>query len=213
MSLGILGGTFNPVHLAHLRVAEEVREGLGLERVLFVAAADPPHKRRDIAPFEHRLEMLGLATAANPAFEICDLEGRREGASYTLDTLRELGARHPHRRLWFILGSDAFELLDTWHRPAELFALASFAVVARPAHDGRPLGELLPAKLGNHFRPTRLGLEHSSGQEIRLVPTTPLAISASDLRARVARGASLRYLVPDGVADYIQKHGLYREGT
>ena len=213
MSLGILGGTFNPVHLAHLRIAEEVREALGLESVLFVPAGDPPHKRAIIAPFEQRLEMLEIATAPNPAFEVSDLEGRREGRSYTLHTLRELGARHPDRRLWFIIGSDAFELLEGWHRPEELFALASFAVVGRPGKAARPLEALLPATLARDFEPTPLGLEHRSGQEIREVAVTPLAVSASDLRRRVARGASLRYLVPDAVIDYIQKHGLYREET
>ncbi len=213
MSLGILGGTFNPVHLAHLRIAEEVREALGLESVLFVPTGDPPHKRAPIAPFEQRLEMLEIATAPNPAFEVSDLEGRRKGRSYTLHTLRELDARHPDRRLWFIIGSDAFELLEGWHRPEELFALASFAVVGRPGKAPRPLEALLPATLARDFQPTQLGLEHRSGQEIREVAVSPLAVSASDLRRRVARGASLRYLVPDAVIDYIRKHGLYREET
>lgn len=213
MSLGILGGTFNPIHLAHLRVAEEAREALALERVLFIPSADPPHKTRGLAPASHRLAMARLATASNPAFEVQDLELRRPGPSYTVDTLRELRAAHPGRRLWFVIGADAFAELETWHRPDELLALASLAVIPRPGSAERPLADLLPPQLRKGLRATPSGLEHPSGQEVRAVPVSALAISATDLRWRVARGASIRYLVPDSVADYIEKHGLYQEDS
>ena len=209
MSLGVLGGTFNPIHLAHLRVAEEVREALGLERVLFVPSADPPHKAAGLTAAHHRLEMTQLATVSNPCFEVADVELRRSGPSYTVDTLRELAALHSGRRLWFILGSDTFEELDSWHRPELLFDCASFAVVQRPGHGGQPLAALLSPRLARNFRPTPLGLEHESGQEVRSVPVLPLAISATDIRRRIARGASVRYLVPDPVIDYIEKNRLY----
>jgi nicotinate-nucleotide adenylyltransferase len=191
VSLGILGGTFDPIHLAHLRIAEEAREALGLERVLFVPAADPPWKRA-VAPFAHRLEMVRLAVAANPAFEACDLEGGRPGPSYTVETLEELRSRSPDEPLWFIVGADAFAEIDRWHHAARLFELAAFAVVERLGSEGA-------------------GPPRPPGARVRRVQVPLLDISASDLRGRVARGASLRYLVPDTVIDYIDKHHLYRE--
>ncbi len=188
--IGILGGTFDPIHLAHLRSAEEAREALALERVLFVPAAEPPWKRGRAAPFADRLEMVRLALAPNPAFEACEIEGERPGPSYTVDTLRELARRLPGRRLWFILGADAFAEIGSWHRASELYGLAGFCVVARPGFE-----VAAPAP----------------GCEVRVLRGTLLEISASDVRARAARRASLRYLVPDAVIDYIDKHHLYRE--
>jgi nicotinate-nucleotide adenylyltransferase len=155
--------------------------------------------------------MTRLATSSNPAFEVLDLELRRPGPSYTVDTLRELRAAHPGQRLWFLIGADAFAELETWHRPGELLELASLAVLPRPGSAERPLASLLPEHLRQPLRATRAGLEHPSGEEIRGVAVSALAISASDLRRRVACGASIRYLVPDSVADYIEKHGLYQE--
>ena len=212
MTLGVFGGTFNPVHFAHLRVAEEVREGLGLTRVLWVPAADPPHKRGDVAPAKHRLEMVRLATATNPCFEVLDLELAREGPSYTVDTLRELQKRHPDAHLWFVIGTDAIEEIDTWSRPDEVFEIASVAVVSRPGRPRVPLEAHLPRRLAAPFREGPSGLEHRSGHELRLVPVSSLEISASDVRRRVERGASIRYLVPEPVIEYIDKHHLYREG-
>jgi nicotinate-nucleotide adenylyltransferase len=211
VNLGVFGGTFNPVHVAHLRVAEEVRETLALPRILWIPAADPPHKRESIAPATHRLEMVRLATAANPCFEVDDLELRRDGPSYTVDTLRALGARHREARLWLVLGADAVEEVGTWHQPEALFELANVAVVTRPGEREAPLERRLPQRLMADFRPGPQGLEHPSGHEVREIPVSQLAISASDLRQRIARGASIRYLVPEPVIDYIQKHRLYRE--
>jgi nicotinate-nucleotide adenylyltransferase len=191
VSLGILGGTFDPIHLAHLRIAEEVREALALARVLFVPAADPPWKRA-AASFADRLEMVRLAVAAHPAFEASDLEGGRPGPSYTVETLEELQRRLPDQRLWFIVGADAFAEIDRWHHAERLFELAAFAVVERPGCEG-------------------VGVAVPPGAEVRRVRVPLLEISASDLRRRVARGASLRYLAPDAVIDYIEKHHLYEE--
>lgn len=210
MNVGVLGGTFNPIHLAHLRLAEEMREALALARVILVPAGDPPLKRRGVAPASLRLEMVRRAVASNPALEVDDLEVRRQGPSYTVDTLAELGRRLPGARLWFLVGADTLRDLESWHEPERLFALASFAVAARP---GQPAGlrELLPASLARPFSDGPQGLVHPSGHELRAVPFTPLAISASDIRRRVARGASLRYLVPDEVIEFIGKHHLYQE--
>ncbi len=210
MNLGVLGGTFNPIHLAHLRLAEEMRESLALERVLLVPAGDPPLKHRGIAPAAQRLEMVRRASATNPALETCDLEVRRAGPSYSVDTLAELRARMPSTALWFIVGADTLPDLEKWHDPERLFSLAHFAVATRPGHP-QSLRELLPAALAHAFRDGPRGLVHTSGNEVRAIPFTPLAISASDIRRRVARGASIRYLVPDEVLEYVRKHQLYRE--
>ncbi|MEE8558679.1 MAG: nicotinate-nucleotide adenylyltransferase [Myxococcota bacterium] len=211
MTLGVFGGTFNPVHFAHLRVAEEVREALGLARILWVPAADPPHKRGDTAPVRHRLEMVRIATATNPCFEVLDLELRRRGPSYTVDTLRELLERYPGAHLWFVIGTDAIEEIESWSRPDEVFEIASMAVVSRPGRPRVPLETLLPRRLAAPFRVGPNGLEHQSGHELRLVPVSSLEISASDVRRRVERGASIRYLIPEPVIEYIDKHQLYRE--
>lgn len=211
MNLGVFGGTFNPVHVAHLRVAEEVQEALELERVLWIPAADPPHKRESLAPAIDRLEMVRLATASNPRFEVLDLELQREGPSYTVDTLRELRKTYAQARLWLVLGADALEEIGTWHEPEALFELANVAVVPRPGGKGGPLEERLPARLLAPFSTGPLGIEHTSGHEVREVPVSALDISGSDLRCRIARGGSIRYLVPDAVIQYIQKHRLYRE--
>ncbi len=209
MSLGVLGGTFNPIHLAHLRLGEAVREALSLERVLFMPAGDPPLKSRDIAPAAQRLELCKLATAKNPGFEVSDLELSRAGPSYTVDTLAELAGRHPDEPLWFILGADALAELASWRRAEALFEHASFAVVARPGFAEDP-AELLPASLAADFHAGPRGWVHASGSLLRRVEFAPLEISASDVRRRIARGASVRYLVPDEVIEYIEKHRMYR---
>jgi nicotinate-nucleotide adenylyltransferase len=207
VNCGVFGGTFNPVHLAHLCLAEAAREALGLSRVCFVPAAVPPLKHRGLAAASERLEMVRLATASNAAFEALDLELERPGPSYSVDTLRELQGRAP---LWFLIGSDALRELDLWHRPDELLGLASLGVVCRPGSEG-PLLELLPERFRGQFREGERGLEHESGREVRAIPFSALEISASEIRARRASGRSIRYLVPDAVLDYIEKHGLYRE--
>jgi nicotinate-nucleotide adenylyltransferase len=211
VTLGVLGGTFDPIHLAHLRIAVEVREALRLDRVLLVPSADPPHREPPHAPAEHRLEMARLAAATDPTLEVSDLELRRSGPSYTVDTLAELAAARPGVELWFVIGSDAFAELDTWHEPERLFELANFAVVERPGVRVRGLAELLPARFVPFLRGTPRGLAHASGHEVRVVSVPGLDISATDIRRRIVGGASIRYLVPEPVREYIEKHGLYRE--
>ena len=217
MNLGILGGTFNPIHTAHLRLAEEAAELLGLDRVLFVPSANPPLKRSGVAPAPDRLEMVRIATADNPRFEVLDLELRRAGPSYTVDTLLELTERYPGTRLWFLIGIDAIVELDQWYQSERLFELASFAVATRPGDSGLEpfdaggLLAKLPEKIARSFRKAPAGLEHASGNEMRVIPFTPLYISSTDIRRRVRDGQSIRYLVPDAVDEYIRKHHLFEE--
>jgi nicotinate-nucleotide adenylyltransferase len=219
--IGVLGGSFDPIHLAHLRLAEQARETLELEQVIFVPAGRSPLKDETRAGAAERLAMARLATASNPHFGVDALELERAGPSYTYDTLGALRERHPGKRLWFLLGSDVLAEFDAWYRGAELFELASFAVAGRgPATPGRgdagELLDLLPASLRSAFEaePTDVGevagLRHRSGERLVQLPFAPLDISATDVRQRVARRASVRYLVPDAVLEYIEKAELYR---
>ena len=205
LRVGILGGTFDPVHYGHLVVAEQVREALGLDRVLFVPAALPPHKLDEVvAPAADRAAMVELAIAGNPAFAMSEIELAREGPSYTVDTLAELADEAARqgvaRDLYFILSVEALDGIRGWREPARLLALARLAVVPRPGAplpDATQLAALLP------------GGAASAGR-VECVETVPLAHSASDVRGRSARGRSIRYLVPPAVEAYIRDHRLYR---
>lgn len=203
-SLGVLGGTFDPIHVAHLALGQEAAESLGLERVLFVPAGSPPHKPGvPVTPGADRLAMVELAIAGNDRFAASRIELDREGPSYTLDTLQALASGRPSEGvagvddLTLILSADAFMGLPSWHEARRVLELARLAVAPR---DGYP--EAGPEFLSMHFP----GLAHRvvflDGPRIRL--------SASGLRDRAAAGRSLRYLVPDAVAAYIGDHGLYR---
>jgi nicotinate-nucleotide adenylyltransferase len=212
MRVGILGGSFNPVHIGHLRVAEEVREGLTLDRILFVPASLPPHKvGRNLAAPEHRLAMVRLAVRGNRYFTASDLELARPGRSYSVDTLRSLQQAHPSWELFFILGVDAFAEIDTWKEYETLFHLADFVVVSRPGFPAENLLAILPVAAREHFwyAADRSTLHHRSGHRVRLRTVTALDISATAIRERVARGESIRYLVPDAVERYIRTHNLY----
>lgn len=214
MRLGVFGGTFNPVHLAHLRCAEEAREALRLERVLFVPAANPPHKgAAGVAGAVHRLAMLRLAVRGNRAFRVSPLEVERGGRSYSVDTLRQLRARLPgSTRLVFLLGVDQFREIATWRGYRDLFSLAEFGVMTRPPHVIAAPRALIPVAARGEFcyGPDRTTLRHRSGNTITFLTVTALDISASAIRERLARGESVRYLVPPAVERYIDRHGLYR---
>lgn len=212
--LGVFGGTFNPIHLGHLRAAEEVAEALALARVLFVPSAHPPHKRAGdaIAPAEQRLAWVRLAIAGNPRFEVDPLEVERGGPSYLVETLRALGARHGRGRLVFILGRDAFEDMADWREPRELLALADFAVMTRPPVREGSLAEWLPAPLAGDLVLAADGrsAEHRrAGTRVRLVEITALDVSASDIRSRLREGRSVRYLLPDAVREAVAASGVY----
>jgi len=209
--LGILGGTFDPVHFGHLRLAEEAAEILGLERVRWIPAGLPWHRNAPLASADHRREMVRLAIARNPRFELDDAEIRQSSPSYTVETLarlrRELGATRP---LVVLLGSDAFGGLESWHRWREVFALAHIFVAQRPGHALDPAGP--PPALAAEWR-KRAGtidaLAAKPGGSIVTHATTALDISASAIRAQLAARRSPRYLLPAAVLDYIAAHRLY----
>jgi len=209
--LGILGGTFDPVHFGHLRLAEEAHEALDLDGVLWVPAGKPAHRNPPRATAAHRLEMLRLAIAGNARFAVDTLEIDSNKPSYTVPTLERLRVLYGPRPLVLILGSDAFMGLPTWHRWEELFALAHIAVATRP---GTELNvEQMPPALAAEFQPRLSSLP----ADLRAAPAgcivpfsmTPLSISASLIRARQAVGLSPRYLIPDPVREYIDREHLY----
>jgi nicotinate-nucleotide adenylyltransferase len=206
--IGLFGGTFNPVHVAHLRAAEEVREAATLDRVEFVLSSVPPHKASaGLESAQHRLRMLELAVAGNPAFAVNRSELDREGRSYSIDTIRAAGERDPDAALTFIVGADAFNDIESWKEFASIFALCDVCVLSRPG----AVAERPPLAIENLFcydSSTRMYL-HRSGHALRFLPITPLMISASDIRQRRAAGSSVRYLVPDAVDAYMRDHGLY----
>ena len=202
MRVGVLGGTFDPVHLAHLVVAEQCREQARLDQVWFIPAARPPHKLdRSVTSFSQRVEMLQLAIAGHPAFRVDELEKERPGVSYTADTLAQLRQVHPDAEFFFILGSDCLPDLVHWHEPRRVIALAGLLIVNRP---GWPVWaeEKLRSELG-------LPPEMPLRQQVVEVPT--IDFSSSDLRRRAGEGRSLRYLVPRAVECYIETHRLYRD--
>jgi nicotinate-nucleotide adenylyltransferase len=197
MRLGLFGGTFDPIHVGHLILAEQCREACGLDRVWFVVAGEPPHKRGDRTPLGHRLEMVRIAIAGHPAFEASDLEGRRPGPHYSVDTLTAVRHERPGDELFFLVGADSVVDLPTWRDPAGIARLATIVVVNRPGID-----EIDPDTLPD-FGP--------EAKPIQLVTIPPIGIASSDLRRRRAEGKSVRYMVPRGVEAYIDANGLYRE--
>ncbi len=206
--IGIFGGTFNPVHLAHLRSAEEVREAQELDRIVFIPSASPPHKQT-VAPAAHRLAMVRLAVAGNPHFQVSTIEIVRRGRSYSVDTLRALRARMPHASFAFIMGADAFREIDTWKEYASIFELADLIVTSRPPRRDLALQRALPVAVRAHFCYRSGYLEHRTGNRILFQSVSDLDISASSIRQRLSRGLSIRYLVPAAVERYITRHGLY----
>lgn len=201
-AIGIIGGTFDPIHIGHLAIAEEAREVLALERVLFVPTGLPVHKPgRPISPAEHRAAMVAVAIADNPAFALSRAEVDRPGPSYAVDTLEgltaEVRAAGDRPDLVFILSSEAYAGLPTWRDPARILELCRLAVLPRAG--SAPVDPVAMARL-------------VPGADLRtIVLDGPLlAVSGSRIRARVAAGRSIRYLVPDAVIAYIGDHGLYR---
>jgi nicotinate-nucleotide adenylyltransferase len=213
--VGVFGGTFDPIHLGHLRAAEEVAETLALERVVFVPSAGPPHKARGgadrLAPAALRLAWVRAAVADNPRFAVDALEVERGGLSYSVDTLRALGARLAPERPVFLIGCDAFAEIGSWREPAALFALAHFAVIARPPARPGSLADWLPAALRGDFELREGGRSacHRSGSWLRLVEIAALDVSASEIRARVRSGRSVRYLLPEVVRRAVLESGVY----
>lgn len=210
-TIAIFGGTFDPIHLAHLRAGQEVAEALGLEQVLFMPCAQPPHHKMVGATVEHRLEMVRLAVQDNPRFAASDLEARRGGKSLTVLTLQEMTQLHPGASLFFLIGADAFFSLHSWHQPHKLLELADFVVMERP---GAPRSDILAymrRHLGPDYAPKDGGwVRGPSGHGALRLTTRLLDISSTDIKQRVSQGLSITYLVPPAVEDYIIGMNLYR---
>jgi nicotinate-nucleotide adenylyltransferase len=190
--IGVMGGTFDPIHHGHLVAASEVARSFNLDQVIFVPTGDSWQKRH-VTPSEHRYLMTVVATASNPRFTTSRVDIDRGGQTYTIDTLRDIHARHPDAELFFITGADAVAQIVGWHDSEELWTLAHFVAVTRPGH------ELDVSLLPDH--------------RISLLEVPALAISSTDCRSRVSRGYPVWYLVPDGVVQYIAKHQLYRSAV
>jgi nicotinate-nucleotide adenylyltransferase len=190
--LGILGGTFNPIHIAHLSIAEQVGEARDLEKVLFVPAHIPPHKDSpDIAPAEDRYHMTVLATESNPRFEVSRIELDRSGTSFTKDTLRELLELYPDSKLFYIIGSDAVAEFSTWRQPELVVKLAKLLIVKRSGFD--------LTRLDESFR-----------KNAEIVAVSESDVSSTEIRERIRRGLSIANLVPPKVEEYIREKGLYQ---
>lgn len=188
--VGIMGGTFDPIHHGHLVAASEVATLYGLDEVIFVPTGEPWQKsERRVSPAEHRYLMAVIATASNPRFWVSRVDIDRPGPTYTIDTIRDIAQQRPGAELFFITGADALSQILSWKQAQEALRLARFVGVTRPGYD--------------------LSAEHLPRDSVRLLDVPAMAISSSDCRARVVEGRPVWYLVPDGVVQYINKHRLY----
>jgi len=201
MRVGVIGGTFDPIHTGHLIIAEGARDALDLQRVIFVPAGQPPHKRSSrISPAEHRLEMVRLAIAGNGYFTASRVDIDREGPSYTVDTIRLLhDAWGSDVRIYFLIGGDSLAELPTWYQPQRLLEICQVVAVPRPGYelDLESLDVEIPG----------------AAERIQMLSMPLVDLSATEIRDRVRDRRSIRYLVPDAVERYIYRHRLYRERT
>lgn len=192
MNLGIFGGTFDPPHLGHLIVAASVQEQLALEIVLFVPVSLAPHKPDGtFASSSHRLKMVQLAVNGNPRFRVSDVEVRRGGTSYTIDTLHTLRSLYPADKLFLIIGTDNLQIFRSWKEPEEVLKASSVVVINRHGFD-------------------RSATENEIANRVRFIQVPAVEISGTDIRERIRTGRSVRYLVPDSVRAYIEENHLYR---
>ncbi len=216
MKIGVFGGTFNPIHFGHLRAAEESREALGLDRVLFIPAGNPPLKADNIADAGKRYAMARIATEGNRFFEVLDIECGSHGKSYTVETLEKLASRYGDAELYFMLGIDAFLDIPNWCRPGQLTSMTDFIIFSRPGQvfaglraspylDASP-DALAPLDSGRSDRAT---VNLKSGRKAVLMSIMPFAISSTDIRTRLREGRSAKYLLPEQVESFIISNGLY----
>lgn len=198
MRIGLLGGTFDPPHIGHLILGEYAVDALKLTRLLYIPAADPPHKRgAPKTPAAQRTAMLQAAIADNPRFELSRIDLDREGPHYSLETVQIAQAQYPEAELYFVMGGDSLRDLLSWHRPADLIRFCRLAVMRRPGADAYP--EMHEAALP--------GL----AQRVIMIDAPRLEISSTEIGRRLTAGQSVRYLVPDAVLAYIREHELYRK--
>ena len=216
MKIGLMGGSFDPVHAGHLRAAEEISERLELDEVVFIPTLVSPHKSSEtMATPSHRLNMLNLSVKRNPRFKVSDMELRREPPSYTIDTLRALKQSSPENGYYFIMGCELFAEIDTWKDFTELFSYSSFVVLRRPGYEIADSASPVPLALENDFRYSYgdRGMDvfaHKSSNELFFVDIAGIRVSSTEVRELARRGSSLRYLVPHEVEGYIAGNGLYQ---
>lgn len=219
MRIGLLGGTFNPIHNGHLQIAREVDQKLHLDSILFIPSGAPPHKPDEKIPAAgHRLAMARLALHDFPRFSVSDIEVKRPGKSYSIQTIADLKALHPSDSLFFIIGMDAFYDLPTWKEAGRLLTLCHFVVVSRPGHpfsripDFAPLRGIDPAPLAALDRRERdlYTFPVAPGAAIHFMTTTPSPLSASAIRKQIAAGKVAKNLLPEPVESYIIKNNLYQ---
>ncbi len=218
MKLGIFGGTFNPVHFGHLRAAEEAKERIGLDKVIFIPSGNPPIKTEDLIEPSHRYTMTRLATDSNVSFVVSDIELRGSEKSYTVNTLQQLVEIYPDDELFFILGIDAFLDIPNWWQPERLISMVDFVLMTRPGFDFVDVAEspyiFTPPSL-SHL-PVRVRTQADnfwlliSGKKVFPVEITPLAISSTQIRRLLRDCSSIRYLLPEVVEQYIYEHNLYK---
>lgn len=213
MKLGIFGGTFNPIHFGHLRAAEEVREKLNLDKVIFMPSGNPPLKTLDLIDASHRYTMARLATASNVNFVVSDIEVRQIEKSYTVNTIQRLYEIYRGEELFFILGIDAFLDIPNWWQPEVLVSLIDFILVTRP---GYKLTDILksPYILEDRTQKTESMLTTgywmlTSKKKAFVLETTPIGISSTEIRRLLKECKSIKYLLPDKVEEYIYQHKLY----
>ncbi len=213
MKLGILGGTFDPIHLGHLRTAEEIGQKLNLDKVYLIPSASPPHKTQDpITSFHHRLTMARRAVVDSPLLEAIDLEGRRPGLSYSIETLKEFhNLFSPDPELFFILGTDAFLEITIWKEYRNLFDHAHFVIIQRAGYKAENIESFLFSVCAGVKETDNPDVFIApSGNTIMIVVSTLMDISSTGIRELVAQGRSIHFLVPESVRDYIVQKGLYK---
>ncbi len=215
MQIGLFGGTFNPIHLGHLRSAEEIQESFQLQQIVFIPSANPPHKEgRDIISPLHRIEMVNLAIAGNPAFSTSEVEISRPGKSYSIETIdRFKEMQGKGLTLFFIMGMDAFTEIITWKDYVSLFSRCNFVVTTRPGYAVTDIETILPSDVAGEFSyiPEEDRFSHISNFSLYFRDITPLNISSSVIRRRIKEKKSVRYLLPQAVVEYIKLHGLYKD--
>ncbi|MGB9822137.1 nicotinate-nucleotide adenylyltransferase [Thermodesulfovibrio sp.] len=206
MKIGLFGGTFNPIHYGHLRVAEEVREAFLLDKIIFIPAGIPPLKKYDIVEAMHRLKMTELAVKDNPFFEVSDFEAKQKKSSYTINTLTHLKRLYQKDTLFFIMGIDAFLELKSWYRYEELLRMVDFIIMSRPGFDNLQNYEFIEDEEAENCFKIK-----NSDKRAFFISVSPFWISSTQIRKMIQNEKSIRYLVPEEVRKYIEDNKLYRE--
>ena len=209
MKIGLFGGTFNPVHLGHLRAAEEVREKFNLSKIIFIPARIPPHKNQHITPSEDRSEMVKLSISGNPSFELSEIEIKRQGKSYSFETINYFKTLFKNRaQLYFIMGVDAFSEIHLWKQYPHFFSACHFIVMSRPGLNVCDHEHLMPPDVLADFkyRKSEELFIHSSGCCVYFNRVPPLDISSTEIRKKLEKGDSIKYLVHASVEQYIKEH-------